>query len=86
MGNDITMVDTILFKRDNNGYTVDPLIPKIREAATKERWTGMAGFKQWAKENYNATLRAGRYDDWTSIAFKNEQDFDKFKEHFGVEE
>ena len=61
------------------------LVCKIREAATKERWTGMAGFKQWAKENYNATLRAGRYDDWTSIAFKNEQDFDKFKEHFGVE-
>ncbi len=62
------------------------LVCKIREAATKERWAGMAGFKQWAKENYNATLRAGRYGDWTSIAFKNDQDFNKFKEHFGVEE
>lgn len=26
------------------------LVCKIREAATKERWTGMAGFKQWAKK------------------------------------
>jgi predicted aminopeptidase len=59
---------------------------QIRIAARKERWVGMSGFKQWAKETYNATLRAGIYDDWTSISFKTETDMLKFKQHFGVEE
>jgi hypothetical protein len=78
------MTNTILFNRDQNGYTVDPLMENIRAAAKAEKWVGMKGFKQWAKETYNATLRAGRYDDWTSISFKTEQDFARFKEHFGV--
>lgn len=77
---------TIEFIRDTNGYTTDSLAADIREAARAERWTGMAGFKQWAKETYNATLRAGRYDDWTSISFKTEQDMNRFKQHFGVGE
>lgn len=76
---------TIKFLRDTNGYTTDPLMDDIKTAARAEKWAGMAGFKQWAKETYNATLRAGRHDDWTSISFKTEQDLNRFKQHFGVE-
>jgi hypothetical protein len=78
------MTHTILFKREN-ALTVDPLMDKIRAAARAEKWAGVAGFKEWAKETYRATLRAGKYDDWTSISFKTEQDMNRFKEHFGVE-
>jgi hypothetical protein len=63
-----------------------PLMDKIRTAARAEGWSRMVGFKDWAKETYNATLRAGMYDDWTSISFKTEQDMNRFKEHFGVEQ
>ena len=80
------MANTILFKRDKNGYTIDPLMDAIRSAAIAEGWSRMVGFKEWAKETYNATLRAGMYDDWTSISFKTEQDLNKFKQHFGVKE
>jgi hypothetical protein len=79
------MSNTILFKREN-GNTVDPLIDGIRKAARAEGWAGTDGFKQWAKETYKATLRSGKYYDWTSISFKSEQDLKRFKEHFGVEE
>lgn len=77
---------TILFRRDSNGYTVDPLMDRIREAARADKWVGMQGYKEWARNTYNATLRAGRYDDWTSITFKTEQDLKKFQQHFGVNE
>ena len=85
------MTNTILFKRANNGWggkgdCIDPLMEKIRAAARAEKWVGIVGFKEWAKETYNATLRAGRYDDWTSITFKTEQDLNRFKTDFGVEE
>lgn len=76
---------TILFKRGKNGLTIDPMMDKIRVAAKAEGWSRMVGFKDWAKETYNATLRAGKYDDWTSISFKTEQDMNRFKQHFGVE-
>lgn len=79
------MTNTILFKRDNNGLTIDPLMDKIRDAARAAGWSRMAGFKDWARETYHATLRAGLYDDWTSISFKTEQDMSRFKQHFGVE-
>jgi len=80
------VTNTILFKRNKNGLTIDPLMDKIRTAARAEGWSRMVGFKDWAKETYNATLRAGMYDDWTSISFKTEQDMNRFKEHFGVEQ
>ena len=64
----------------------DPVLISIRNAARAEKWVGTPGFKQWAKENYNATLRTGKYGDWTSISFTNEQDLIKFKaQHGGVE-
>lgn len=75
------MANTILF----NGGTKDPLVHKIRFAAKSQGWALMAGIKQWAKETYGATLRSGRHDNWTSITFKTEEDFNRFKEHFGVE-
>lgn len=78
------MAHTILFKREGT-YNVDPLMDKIRVAARAEGWSRMVGFKDWAKENYNATLRAGKYDDWTSISFNTEQNMIKFKQDFGVE-
>ena len=78
------MANTILFERNKNGHTTDPLMDRIREAAKAEGWTRMVGFKDWAKEHYNATLRAGLYDDWTSISFKTAQDLDRFKQDFGV--
>ena len=79
------MTHTILFKREGL-TTVDPVVDKIRSSARAEGWVGMAGFKYWAKETYNASLRAGKYDDWTSISFKTEQDLNKFKQDLGVEE
>ena len=79
------MAHSIVFLRDSHGHTIDPLMAQIREAARKEKWVGMMGFKDWAKENYNATLRAGKYDDWTSISFKTAQDLNRFKQDFGVE-
>lgn len=83
------MSHSIVFKRDTNGWggkggCIDSLMDQIRTAARAEGWSMMAGFKDWAKETYNATLRAGMYDDWTSISFKTEQDMNKFKHDFGV--
>ena len=78
------MTHTIKFERDRNGNTVDLRIQKIREAAKAESWTGMAGIKQWAKETHNATLRAGKYDDWTSISFESERDLMLFTLKFGA--
>ena len=75
---------TIMFSRDKNGYTNDPLMDKIRQVARSEKWVGQKGIEQWAKESYKATLRTGMYDDWTSISFKTEQDLIKFKQDFGV--
>lgn len=75
------MANTILF----NGNTKDPLVQKIRSTAKSQGWSLMAGIKQWAKETYNATLRSGRHDNWTSITFKTEDDLNKFKKDFGVE-
>ncbi len=80
------MTSTILLKRNKNGLTIDPLMDRIREAARAEGWSRMAGLKDWAKENYNATLRAGLHDDWTSISFKTEQDMNRFKQQFGLEQ
>lgn len=76
------MIFTIMFERDKNGNTTDPLMNAIRVAARKEKWTGMRGFKEWAKENYNATLRSSKYNDWTSISFKSVQDVKKFQADF----
>lgn len=83
------MSHTILFnkpKLDSGGdYTYDPIVTKISQAARSEGWAGISGFKQWAKETYNATLRPGRYDDWASITFKTEVALNRFKDHFGVD-
>lgn len=79
------MKNTIMFNRDKMGYTEDPLMNAIRIAARNQKWTGQKGFKEWAKENYNATLRSGVYDDWTSISFKTEQDMNRFKQDFKVD-
>lgn len=73
---------TIRFK----GEIQDPLVDQIRKTARDHHWTGMNGFKQWAKENYNATLRSNVYNEWTSISFKTNQDMIKFKEDFNFYE
>lgn len=70
----VQIMYSIKFDSDGNGSLIDA----IRTAAKADRWTTMVGFKQWAKEKYNATLR-------TSIYFKNEQDMNRFKIDFGVE-
>ena len=74
-----------MFNRDKMGYTDDPLMDAIRIVARSQKWTGQKGFKQWAKETYNATLRTGMYDDWTSISFKTEQDMNRFNQDFKVD-
>lgn len=76
------MVYKIIFTRNSNGYTIDPLVDNIRKEARQEKWTGINGLKQWAKETYNAILRTGPHDDWTSITFKTELDFTRFKQRF----
>ena len=78
------MAHTVLFERNEYGHTIDPVVDAIRVQARSEGWTRMEGFKAWAKEAYNATLRAGIYDDWTSITFKTAQDLNKFKQDFGI--
>lgn len=73
------MAFTIRFKGDD-----DPLMEQIRTAARSEGWSGMLGFKDWARETYGATLRSGKYDDWTSISFKTQQQMDQFRQDFSV--
>ena len=63
----------------------DPLMDRIRQAARKESWTTVAGFKDWAKETYNATLRSGKWGDVTSISFYHTDDYERFKQSFGIE-
>ena len=82
------MAYTISFakpKTENGGWKEDQIVSKMRQAARSEGWALSAGFKEWAKETYNATLRQGKHDDWTSITFKTEHDFTRFKDHFGVQ-
>ena len=74
-----------MFKRNEGGVCVDPVMENIRIAARTEGWTGMAGFKEWAKEHYNATLRAGKWDDWSSISFPDLTTMARFKQDMGVE-
>lgn len=74
------MANTILFTGEK-----DPVVYKIRLTARSQGWALMTGIKQWAKETYNATLRSGSHDNWTSIAFKTESDLSRFKKDFGIE-
>lgn len=75
-------MNTITFKRNENGYTTDPLVDKIREYARADRWATMAGIKEFVRTKYKGTLRSNRYDDWTSISFKNKEDYDQFCKEF----
>jgi len=81
------MAKSIIFKRTGpSGATNDSLVDKLRAAARAEQWVGTNGLKAWAKERYNATLRQGKYGDWTSILFKTDDDMAKFKDDFDVVE
>jgi len=73
---------TILFKRDKFGECIDPVIDHIRQAVRSERRWGMQGFRDWALEHYQAQLRSGIYNDWTSIKFKTEESYQKFCSDF----
>lgn len=77
---------TIQFHREASGLTNDPLMDRIREAARRERWSGTAGIKQWAKETYKATLRTGAYGDWTSVRFRDQAGMERFRRDFGLAE
>jgi hypothetical protein len=59
-----------------------PLLDKIRIAARKEKWSTVAGFKEWARETYNATMRSGEAGDITSISFYKEPDYERFQKDF----
>lgn len=76
------MAFTIKFKQSGEE---DPTMEQIRKAARADGWAGITGLKEWAKENYNATLRYGVYGTWTSISFKTEEDMLMFTlRHVGV--
>ena len=61
----------------------EAIVTKMREEAKAERWTGVAGFKEWAKKTWKATLRINADSgDWTSITFMKEEDLNKFKQHY----
>lgn len=78
------MTLTITFKRQFDGIK-DPLLEKIRTEARKDGWVGMAGFKDWAKEKFNATLRSGKSQNWTSIKFNSRSDLERFEKYFCVD-
>jgi len=56
----------------------------IRDEARKEKWVGVQGFKQFAKERWNARLNYGEENGFTSISFKNQTDYDRFKEELAT--
>lgn len=74
--------NTILFERDKWGNTVDQRVEFIRETARNQGYVLMAGFKDWAKDTYRATLRAGVNDDWTSINFKSVETLAQFENDY----
>ena len=59
-------------------------IESIRAAIRAEGWTGTAGFKEWAKETYNATLNFNCYGDMSSIKFKSEEVCQAFAKAHGI--
>ena len=80
------MAHTIRFKNTlaNGSIRYDEIMTKIILAARKEKWTGNAGFKEWAKVHYRAELRSGVTGYWNSISFKREEDMVRFKQDFGI--
>lgn len=67
----------VKLNRDESGYCVDPIMDRVRHAARKDGYAGRAGFKEWAKENYNAKLKYGSRD-WVGIKFETEEDMARF--------
>lgn len=66
----------------------DTLRASIRAAARAEGWATEDGFKEWAKETYNAKLEyGGKFDasrKMVKIKFKNEQDYIMFSLKHGT--
>lgn len=73
------MAHTIRFNRTFE----DPCIEFIRKQARADGWVGQPGFKEFAKLTYSATMRTGRYGDWTSISFATVDDMNRFKQDAG---
>lgn len=76
------MAFTIRFDGSRN----DPFVSFIRQQARAEGWSGIQGFKEFAKITYKATLRSGIYDDWTSISFPTLADMNRFKKEAGCDD
>ena len=79
-------MNTINFKRNQNGYTTDPLVVKIREYARMDGWATSDGLKEFVRTKYKGTLhntlRSSGFYDWTRISFKNKEDYDQFCKEF----
>lgn len=65
---------------ESGNYRDHPAVQLIRLEARAKGWAGMAGFKEYCKEEYNATLRCGNDSNWTSIVFKDSVNLNRFTE------
>lgn len=72
------MAYTIKFDRTDYNKN-DQYVTHIRNCARAEGYTTVAGFQDWAKEAFDATIRRSKDNwEWTSISFKTQQDMTKF--------
>jgi len=71
---------TIKFTENlSKGYVgYGPVFDLIVAEARAQRWSGSAGFKEYAKEEYKAILRCGKHGNWTSIKFADQANYDRF--------
>lgn len=55
-----------------------PVLQRIRTEAKAQGWSTMAGIKEYCKTTYGATLRSGSDNNWTSVTFDSEEQFQQF--------
>lgn len=62
------------------------VIDLIKKEAKAQRWSGVAGIKDYCKEEYNAILRYSTITErYTSMSFKDQAQFDKLINRMGNE-
>lgn len=59
------------------------LFEALRAAARAERWTTVAGIKEFAKKEYKIKLNTNIYGDWTSMTFNDELTLNNFLSRIG---
>jgi hypothetical protein len=66
------VIENILWGRwEASNQQEHPAHITLRKQAREEGYTGVAGFREFAKEKLNARLYVGKYNDITGIGFYN---------------